>query len=114
MARRDDDDNPLADVESYDMAEELADRMRLAPKDRMTFIDNVMTRCGYVPVQSRDAYTRAETGDDDERDDGGRWGFGGSQRGGSQRGGSQRSGNQRGGNQRQSSRRHQDNDPDKF
>lgn len=103
MARRDDDESPLADVETYDMAEELADRMRLAPSNRMKFIDEVMTRCGYKPVQSRDAYARSETDDDDERGDGGRWGFGSNNKG------------QRSGNQRQSSRRRQDNnDPDRF
>jgi hypothetical protein len=81
MARRDDDESPLADVETYDMAEELCDRMRMAPKNRVKFIDEVMTRCGYAPVQTRETYARVENDDDDERTGDGRWGFnGGGQR----------------------------------
>jgi hypothetical protein len=83
MAKRDDDENPLADVETYDMAEELCDRMELSPKNRVTFIDNVMTRCGFEPVQRREAYARVkkDDNDNDERTGNGRWGFSnGSQR----------------------------------
>jgi hypothetical protein len=74
MAKRDDDENPLANVECYDLAEELADRMQLSPKNRAKFLHECMTRSGYEPVQTRESYARASR--DDEREENGRWGFG--------------------------------------
>lgn len=97
MAKRDDDENPLADVECYDLAEELADRMKLAPKNRARFIDECMTRSGYAPVQTREAYERAGKDDDDDRAGNGRWGFGND-----------------GGSRRKPSRRRQDDDGDTY
>jgi hypothetical protein len=77
MPQRDEEENPLAEVETYDMAEELCDRMELPPKNRAQFIEECMTRSGYAPVQSRDAYRRIPKKDDDEeRQENSRWGFG--------------------------------------
>jgi hypothetical protein len=61
------DENPLADVECYDLAEELADRMQLPSKQRASFIHQCMTRSGYAPTQTRESYVRRVR--DDERED---------------------------------------------
>jgi hypothetical protein len=82
--------------------------MELSPKNRMEFIDQVMTRCGYVPVQSRQTYARPKKDDEDEDQENSRWGFGGSQR---NSGGQRKSGGQRNsGSQRKPPRRKDDDD----
>jgi hypothetical protein len=66
MAKR--NGNPdLDDFETYDMACELADRMEMTRQEADKFVNNVMSRAGFVPVQTRDSWQR-------DSDNGGRRG----------------------------------------
>jgi hypothetical protein len=67
MAKRE-NESPLADVECFDLAEELAYRMKLPPKKRAMFVHECMTRSGYEPVQTREAYARQVRDDEREED----------------------------------------------
>jgi len=65
MPRR---ENELSEFHTFDLACELADRMELSPKETNRFIDEVMTRAGFRPVQNREAYQRKIDDDDEPRD----------------------------------------------
>lgn len=57
MAKR--NSNPdMEEIDTYDMACELAERMDMKPRDADSFINNVMSRAGYTPIQTRDSWQR--------------------------------------------------------
>ncbi len=80
MARRNDSDIELQDCPTYDLAQELTERMEMSRQDATKFIHNVMTRAGFRTEQGRDSYVQGS--EDDERGGGRRGRRGGRDDGG--------------------------------